>query len=148
MNQPFELTPAECRELLSAGLVARAALCTPLGPHVVPVNYGVVDDCVVFRTSPSSVLGSHARGNIVALEIDHFDYERQHGWSVVVRGRAEAVTSDDELRHIQAVWEPRAWASGQRNLHLRVPWSEVTGRRLGAGWSPSPSDELPVRRVM
>lgn len=146
MNEPFDLSTDECRELLSAGLVGRVAVCTPVGPHIVPVNYAVVDDSVVLRTSPYSVLGSHARGSILAVEIDTFDYERQRGWSVVARGRAEAVTGAEDLNHIRSVWDPRAWASGQRNLYLRVRWSELTGRRLGPGWDPTTS--LPVRRVV
>lgn len=146
MNEPYDLSPEECKELLSAGLVGRVAICTPIGPHVVPVNYGVVEDSVVLRTSPYSVLGSHARGTILALEVDQFDYERRHGWSVVARGRAEAVTNAEELTRIRTVWESQAWAAGQRNLYLRFRWAELTGRRLGTGWSPS--DELPVRRVI
>lgn len=146
MNEPFELSTDECRELLSAGLVGRVAVCTPVGPHVVPVNYAVVDDDVVIRTSPYSVLGSHARGSILALEVDHFDYERQRGWSVVARGRAEAVTGAEELNHIRRVWDPNAWASGQRNLYLRIRWSELTGRRLGGSWNPVA--ELAVRRAI
>ena len=146
MNEPFELPTEECRDLLAAGVVGRVAVCTPIGPHVVPVNYAVVEDSIVVRTSPYSVLGSHARGSILALEIDQFDYERQHGWSVVARGRAETVTNAEDLSHIKAMWEPRAWAAGQRNLFVRIRWSELTGRRLGAGWNPT--DELPVRRVV
>ena len=146
MNQPFELSPDECRELLGAGLVGRAALSTPVGPHIVPVNYAVVDDSIVLRTSPYSVLGGHARGTTVAFEVDQFDYERQRGWSVVARGRADAVTDADELHRIKTVWDPQVWASGQRNLYLRIRWTELTGRRLGTGWNPS--DELAVRRVL
>jgi nitroimidazol reductase NimA-like FMN-containing flavoprotein (pyridoxamine 5'-phosphate oxidase superfamily) len=146
MSEPFDLSIDECRELLGAGLVGRVAMCTPVGPHIVPVNYAVVDDDVVVRTSPYSVLGSHARGSILALEVDHFDYERQHGWSVVARGRAEFVTGAEELEHIRTVWEPNTWASGSRNLCVRIRWSELTGRRLGRGWDPA--GELPVRRVI
>jgi nitroimidazol reductase NimA-like FMN-containing flavoprotein (pyridoxamine 5'-phosphate oxidase superfamily) len=145
-GQPFEIPAEECRELLGAGLVGRVAVSTPMGPHIVPVNYAVVDDSVILRTSPYSVLGSHARGAILALEIDQFDYTRQRGWSVVARGRADAVTSAEELNHIRHVWEPNAWAAGQRNLYLRVRWSELTGRRLGAGWDPA--GDLQVRRVI
>ena len=76
--------------MLMAGLVGRVAMCTPMGPHIVPVNYSVLDDTVIVRTTPYSVLGSHARGSILALEVDHFEYERHHGWSVVARGRADA----------------------------------------------------------
>jgi uncharacterized protein len=146
MREPIELSSDECRELLNAGLVGRVALSTPVGPHIIPVNYAIVDDSVVFRTSPYSVLGSHARGAILALEVDQFDYERQRGWSVVARGRADVVTSAEELQHIKRVWEPNAWAAGQRNLYLRIRWSELSGRRLGPGWKPA--DELPVRRVI
>lgn len=143
---PFEIPVEECAELLRAGLVGRVAMCTPLGPHIVPVNYAVVDDAIVLRTSPYSVLGSHGRGAMLAMEIDQFDYERQRGWSVVARGRAGAVTGADELRHIKRVWDPTAWAAGPRNLYLRFPWTELSGRRLGPGWHPA--DTLPVRRVV
>jgi nitroimidazol reductase NimA-like FMN-containing flavoprotein (pyridoxamine 5'-phosphate oxidase superfamily) len=146
MNEPYDLSTEECRKLLSAGLVGRVAVCTPVGPHIVPANYTVVDESVVIRTSPYSVLGSHSRGSILAVEVDAFDYERQRGWSVVARGRAEAVTDAEELGHIRSVWEPRPWASGQRNLYLRVRWSELTGRRLGAGWDPT--RDLPVKRAI
>ena len=145
-GQPFEIPPAECRDLLSAGLVGRVAVSTPMGPHIVPVNYAIVDDGIVVRTSPYSVLGSHARGAILALEIDQFDYALHRGWSVVARGRADAVTSAEELNHIRQVWDPDTWAAGQRNLYLRMKWSELTGRRLGPGWDPV--DELPVKRAM
>jgi nitroimidazol reductase NimA-like FMN-containing flavoprotein (pyridoxamine 5'-phosphate oxidase superfamily) len=144
-GEPFELSQEECRVLLSAGLVGRVAVCTPLGPHIVPVNYSVVDDSVVVRTTPYSILGSHARGSILALEVDQFDYERRHGWSVVARGRADLVTGADELEEVKARWQPHSWAAGSRNLFLRIRWSELTGRRLGAGWSPV--DELPVHHV-
>jgi nitroimidazol reductase NimA-like FMN-containing flavoprotein (pyridoxamine 5'-phosphate oxidase superfamily) len=145
MNEPFELSTEECRELLAAGLVGRVAMCTPLGPHIVPVNYAVVDDGVVLRTSPYSVLGTHARGTTLALEIDQFDYDQERGWSVVARGRAEAVTGAEEMSLVRRAWEPRAWAAGQRNLFLRVRWSELSGRRLGSGWDPT--DSLPLRRA-
>lgn len=146
MAEPFEIPLDECRELLSAGLVGRVALCTPVGPHIVPVNYAVVDDSIVIRTSPYSILGTHARGSILAVEVDRFDYERQRGWSVVARGRATAVTAADEVERIRRVWASGIWASGQRNLHLRVRWSELTGRRLGQGRDPG--GEPSVRRVV
>ncbi len=146
MGESIELSDAECRELLEAGLVGRVALCTPVGPHLVPVNYAVVDDTVVLRTTPYSILGTQARGAMLAFEVDQLDYERQRGWSVVARGRVEAITAADELRDIRRSWEPNAWADGPRNLFLRLRWSELSGRRLGSGWNPA--DDLPVRRVI
>jgi len=145
-GQPFELTDVECRELLEAGLVGRVALCSPLGPHIVPVNFTVVGDSIVIRTTPYSVLGSNARGTTLALEVDQFDYERQRGWSVVARGRAEVVTQAEDLEEIRDHWQPRTWAAGNRTLFIRLRWSELTGRRLGANWRPA--DTLPVHRAM
>jgi nitroimidazol reductase NimA-like FMN-containing flavoprotein (pyridoxamine 5'-phosphate oxidase superfamily) len=144
MGQPIEMSDEECRELLGAGLVGRVAISTPVGPHIVPVNYSVLDDTIVLRTTPYSVLGTQARGTLLALEVDEFDYELQRGWSVVARGRAEPISSAVELHKIRRSWEPNAWADGERNLFLRLRWSELSGRRLGAGWNPV--DHLSVHR--
>ena len=87
MGESIELSDAQCRELLSAGLVGRVALCTPVGPHVVPVNYAVVDDSVVLRTTPYSILGTQARGALLAFEVDQLDYEQSAG---LERGRSRS----------------------------------------------------------
>lgn len=135
MAESLQLSEAECARLLRGNVVGRVAVSTPNGPYLVPVNYAIVDDAVVIRTSPYSILGTHGRDAVLAFEVDHVDHASQHGWSVVVRGRAEVVTDPDELDHIQAVWAPRPWASGSRNLVLRLPWTEVSGRRIGTGWA-------------
>lgn len=144
MNESFDLSTTECEELLRAGLVGRVAACTPNGPHIIPVNYSVVDDAIVLRTTPYSLLGSQASGTVLALEVDQFDYEYHRGWSVVARGRAKAVVDAAELEHIRETWNPAAWAAGGRTLYLRLRWTELTGRRLGQGWDPMSS--LPVHR--
>jgi nitroimidazol reductase NimA-like FMN-containing flavoprotein (pyridoxamine 5'-phosphate oxidase superfamily) len=141
----FDLDEQTCRDLLSAGLVGRVAASTPTGPHVVPVNFVVVDDAIVLQTTPYSVLGSLPAGTLLALEVDTFDYERHHGWSVVARGRSEIVHEARELEHIRRTWPLRTWAGGARNLTVRIRWTELTGRQLGRGWEPLA--ELPVRRV-
>jgi uncharacterized protein len=131
MYQPFELTESECLDLLNAGSVGRVALCTPNGPHIVPINYAMVAGAIVVRTTPYSVLGSHAHGSVIALEIDQLDYEHKRGWSVVARGRAEAVTDAAQLQEIRRSLEFQPWAAGNRTLYIRIRWQELTGRRLG-----------------
>jgi nitroimidazol reductase NimA-like FMN-containing flavoprotein (pyridoxamine 5'-phosphate oxidase superfamily) len=144
MNESFDLSTTECEELLRAGLVGRVAACTPHGPHIVPVNYSVVDDAIVMRTTPYSLLGSQASGTVLAVEVDQFDYEYHRGWSVVARGRSKVVVDPSELEHIRETWNPTAWAAGGRSLYLRLRWTELTGRRLGQGWDPMAT--LPVHR--
>lgn len=144
MNLPEELTQEKCFELLSSGVMGRVAMCTPEGPHIVPVNYAVVEESVVFRTTPYSILGQHARQSKLAFEVDHLDYERHRGWSVVAHGTAHSVDDADELATIHSLWDPQPWAGGARVLYLRLPWSSLTGRRIGSNWTPN--DETPVRR--
>jgi nitroimidazol reductase NimA-like FMN-containing flavoprotein (pyridoxamine 5'-phosphate oxidase superfamily) len=142
---PIDLSPEECVRLLSAGVAGRVALSSPDGPHIIPVNYSVVDDAVVLRTSPYSVLGTHGRDTILAFEVDQFDHERHLGWSVVARGLAEVLTDADEIAHIRETWEPRPWAGGHRSLYLRLRWVEISGRRVGGR---EVTAGLPVRRTV
>jgi nitroimidazol reductase NimA-like FMN-containing flavoprotein (pyridoxamine 5'-phosphate oxidase superfamily) len=146
MSAPVELTIEECLELLSGGVIGRVALSTPVGPRIVPVNYAVYDDAIVFRTAPYSELGTYGWNNEVAFEVDHIDYERHQGWSVVVLGRAELVEDPQELRDIKQRWDPRPWAGGQRNLYMKLTWHDVTGRRLGQDWDRDTM--MPVRRTL
>lgn len=145
MADLMELSRSECEGLLRLGVVGRVAVSTPTGPHIVPLNYAVGRGDIVVCTSPYSLLGTYGRDNLLAFEVDHFEHPEKHGWSVVVRGRAEVVEDAEELRALVPV-PPRPWATGTRSLYLRIPLAEVTGRRLGDGWDLEGT--LPVRRVM
>ena len=145
MTEPMELSRSECETLLRRGVVGRVAIATPAGPYIVPINYSVSVGHVVVCTTPYSLLGSQGRDRLVAFEVDHFEHPRMRGWSVVVRGRTEAVEEHEELRELMRVL-PRPWASGHRSLYLRIPLDEVTGRRLGMGWDLE--ETMPVRRAM
>ncbi len=146
MLDAIDLSPDQCERLLRAGVTGRVAISSPDGPHLVPVNYSVVGASIIIRTSPYSILGTYARGAMLAFEVDWFDPDRRRGWSVVARGRADIVTDQAELDRIQATWEPHPWASGSRNVHLRLRWSQLSGRQLGTGWDPIAF--LPVRRAV
>jgi uncharacterized protein len=146
MHESIDLTHEECERLLRSGVGGRIALSSPDGPHIVPVNYSVVDDAIIVRTSPYSVLGTYGRDTMLAFEVDQLDHERQRGWSVVARGRGEVVSDPAQLEHIRTTWEPRPWAAGARSLHLRLRWSELSGRRIGAAWDLEAA--LPVRRTV
>jgi uncharacterized protein len=144
MQESFDLTREECERLLRSGVAGRLALSSPDGPHIVPVNYSVVDEAIIVRTSPYSVLGTYGRDTMLAFEVDQFDHERQRGWSVVARGRADVLTRPEDIDHVRAVWEPRPWAAGARSLFLRLRWTELSGRRIGDAWDLRAT--LPVRR--
>jgi nitroimidazol reductase NimA-like FMN-containing flavoprotein (pyridoxamine 5'-phosphate oxidase superfamily) len=136
MVDSHELSARQCETLLRAEVVGRVAVSTPTGPQIIPVNYTVVDDAIIIRTTPYSVLGTHGRDTTLAFEIDGFDRPRERGWSVQARGRAEVVTDSDELAHIRAVADRPPWASGTRSMCMRLRWNDLSGRQLGRLWDP------------
>lgn len=137
-----ELSRSACEALLGFGVAGRIALSTPTGPYIVPVNYTVVDDAIVVRTSAYSLLGTYGRDTTFAFEIDEFDRALARGWSVQARGRSETITDPIELTAIRDLAELHPWAGGARALYLRLRWTELTGRVVGDEWDPL--RDLPV----
>jgi transcriptional regulator with XRE-family HTH domain len=124
-----ELNEEECRRLLSTHGVGLLAVPTEAAPVVVPVNYSVVDDAVVFRTRADSV-PAQGRDREVAFAVDRVDDALSQGWSVLVRGRAEAVTDPDAVRRFAELAYSEPWAGGERDLWMRIELTAVTGRRI------------------
>ncbi|MFB0614712.1 helix-turn-helix domain-containing protein [Streptomyces sp. AGS-58] len=123
------LDEQECRRLLSTHGVGRIAVSTEAAPLVVPVNYSIVDDAVVFRTQPGT-LSLQALGREVAFEVDRVDDALSQGWSVVVRGPAEAVTDPDAVRRLAERAWTTPWAGGERDAWVRIGITALTGRRI------------------
>ncbi|GAA4227251.1 hypothetical protein GCM10022254_14490 [Actinomadura meridiana] len=126
-----ELDRAECLRLLAGGTVGRVAFDDGEGPTVVPVNYTLDGDAVIFRTSLEGRLSrsllSVVPGEVrAAFQVDRFDEEDHEGWSVLLRGGAHPL-SDGEIAQVEPV-EP--WPGGERDAWFRLAAHEVTGRRV------------------
>lgn len=125
-----DLGPEECRTLLSTHGVGRIAVSTPDGrPVVVPVNYEVVDDAIVFRTAPDSVAAA-AVGREVAFEVDHVDEALSQGWSVLAVGHASVVTDPESVRRLTQHAHTTPWAGGEREMWVSIRPTSLTGRRI------------------
>ncbi|WP_431994527.1 pyridoxamine 5'-phosphate oxidase family protein [Streptomyces griseoflavus] len=124
-----DLAPDECRTLLSTHGVGRVSVTTAEGPAVVPVNYEVVDDSIVFRTAPGSVPAA-AVGSEVAFEVDRLDEAMSQGWSVLAVGPARAVTGPEEARHLSESAHSTPWAGGEREMWVSIRPTRLTGRRI------------------
>jgi hypothetical protein len=122
-----EIDRAECVELLAGHRVGRVAYCDDLGPVVLPVNYTLDHETVLFRISPSSTLARHLRSARASFQVDDFDEFQQSGWSVLVRGDADYVEAVDLPDNDD---RPVPWAEGQRTLHVRITPHDISGRRL------------------
>ncbi|MFF8537407.1 pyridoxamine 5'-phosphate oxidase family protein [Streptomyces sp. SAS_267] len=126
-----ELSRAECAELLSTHGVGRVAVSTASGPVIVPVNYSVVDDAIVFRTARGAT-PSLASGCLVAFEVDRVDDTFSQGWSVLARGYAREVTDSDEERRLAQRAYSAPWSGGRRDTWVRIEPHALTGRRIVA----------------
>ena len=89
-------------------------------PFVVPVNYVLDNDTIVFRTAAGQQLDSLMRFP-VSFQVDAFDYVKRVGWSVLVRGSAAEVSVDDDSE------VPTSWTKGHRNHWVRIS-GKITGR--------------------
>lgn len=130
-GQPLEvLERQECVELLTHdAFVGRLGLIPDGRPLVLPVNYVVDRDAIVFCTGAGTKLNAITDGADVAFEVDDSRSLRHSGWSVLVRGRAELVTEPSELARLRA-GPLRPWARGARANWVRLPLDEVSGRRI------------------
>lgn len=133
-----ELGLAECRSLLSSHHFGRLAFQDHVGvlPMITPINYVYSDDAVVLRSDEGSRFRAAVENAGAAFEIDGVDEQQQIGWSVVVRGRIEAVTDPDEVERLDAL-KLITWAPGSRPYYLRLRGGRVTGRRISIADLPS-----------
>jgi nitroimidazol reductase NimA-like FMN-containing flavoprotein (pyridoxamine 5'-phosphate oxidase superfamily) len=123
------LTAAECHDLLSPGGVGRVAFTAADGPVVLPVNYAMAGQTVIFRTAPDTLLAGYLDGP-AGFEVDRVDETLSQGWSVLVTGRAVRVTSEAEVRHLEQHASVRPWAGGARDVYVRIIPRKITGRRI------------------
>ncbi|WP_306369300.1 pyridoxamine 5'-phosphate oxidase family protein [Nocardiopsis sp. CC223A] len=98
-------------------------------PTVLPVNYALLNDTVVLRTSLAGTVMRYARG-YASFQVDHFDDERREGWSALFTGRCRWVRDEGELSRIPQGRLPVPWAEGPRDQVLRIVPNRVTGRRI------------------
>jgi len=121
---------SECLELLASVRVGRLGLIVDDRPEILPVNYILDGDSVLFRTSESSVL-NQASLREVAFEVDHIDASARCGWSVMIHGHADDIgtaidPTSERLRQLTLI----TWAPGQRHRWFVVRPRSITGRRL------------------
>jgi len=122
-----------CLELLATNQrgVGRLALVEADALTILTVNYALVEDRIVFRTAHGSRFGAPGAARSVAFEIDHVDAATRTGWSVVVRGDAEVVTSKGQLFHLAAT-PLQAWGADPDRWVMIHP-DTITGRRVPPG---------------
>ncbi len=121
----------ECLALVAADHVGRLAVLDGHAPLILPINYVLDGDDIVFRSDPGTKLDQGPRSP-ACFEIDAFDRASRSGWSVVIRGRLEEVTRYDTttLQRLQSLpIDP--WAEGAKEHWMRLASDSVSGRKVG-----------------
>jgi hypothetical protein len=107
-----EIPEAECVEILGQHNLGRVAIVVEGRAQIFPVNYGLRDKIIAFRTAAGTKL-SHAPGSHVAFEIDGYDEATGVGWSVVVQGIGRDVTDAGDDFSWMARGIPTGWPSSR-----------------------------------
>lgn len=125
----------ECLALLGSMPVARLGFSQNALPVILPVNFVLDRDCVVFRTTGGTKLDAALHGSVVAVEADSYDAMGHVGWSVLVRGIARVVEDEGELERARRL-PLRRWANDEDDRFVCVSADVVTGRRIRAWYQP------------
>jgi uncharacterized protein len=124
-----EIPREECISLLGSQVLGRVAVADfNAAPLVVPVNYALDGESVVFRTDYGSKFRlAVLREAPVSFEIDGVDPGRRSGWSVLLQGQATEL-GDEEVERLRL--QPAPWAPGGKSHWVRISPQSVTGRRI------------------
>jgi uncharacterized protein len=128
----------ECLALLAATNFGRIVVATGEGPPAVrPVNYTFdsASQSVVFRTVRGSKFQALVQAAEAAFEIDGTDPEAHTGWSMIVSGVTEEITSRAELERLAQSVVP-SWAPSEKPFWMRLRAYTVSGRRIGPASAP------------
>lgn len=123
------LAQDECVNLLRTASIGRLGLTAGSLPIILPLNFAVDGESIVFCTEPGAKLSAARAADVVCLEVDDADVMNHEGWSVLVTGRLREITEAAELatahRLPLAPWKPTTSPH-----YVRLPMELVSGRRL------------------
>jgi nitroimidazol reductase NimA-like FMN-containing flavoprotein (pyridoxamine 5'-phosphate oxidase superfamily) len=95
------LTHEECLALLASLTLGRVAVTSRALPVVVPVNYTLAGNRIVFRTQRAGMLARACDDAVVGFQVDDLARDGQSGWSVLVVGVAHLLEGSEDLRALE-----------------------------------------------
>jgi nitroimidazol reductase NimA-like FMN-containing flavoprotein (pyridoxamine 5'-phosphate oxidase superfamily) len=131
------LSAEECDRLLGTQQIGRLGVIAEHYPLIFPVSYARDRQIIVLRMDEGTKLAAANHAN-VTFEVDQIDQRDRTGWSVLVRGLAEEVTSSYGAELIErtraAGTDP--WAPGEHGHWMRLIPHAISGRRIVPGTLP------------
>lgn len=123
------LTADECLELLRTKTLGRVGVHIGDELAILPVNYALLDDEIVFRTDPGTKLSAALMKTMVAFEVDEADPEAASAWSVLVTGFCEEIRDRATRARVDAL-DLKPWVSEGRDFVVHIRTKRLTGRRV------------------
>jgi nitroimidazol reductase NimA-like FMN-containing flavoprotein (pyridoxamine 5'-phosphate oxidase superfamily) len=123
------LPTRECLRLLRTRTLGRVGFKFAKRPVILPVNYRVIANGIVFRTAPGTKLSAAVMRSDVAFEVDDAEADGSSGWSVLVVGHATELRDDRSIREARRL-NVSPWAPGEHRHFVAVPLDAVSGRRF------------------
>lgn len=127
------LSESESWQLLASQALGRLVTSVGGEPEIFPVNFVVQRRTVLFRTGEGTKLVSAAINNRVLFEAD--DHTVDEGWSVIVKGTARTLRTDEEIAEADRA-QLLPWTATLKTQYVRIVPSRVTGRRFRFGPEP------------
>jgi nitroimidazol reductase NimA-like FMN-containing flavoprotein (pyridoxamine 5'-phosphate oxidase superfamily) len=134
-----QMGPEECLELMATQRVGRLGVVVDGFPLVLPMHFALDGDTVVMQTNEGAKYLS-APLTAVSFEVDQVDLEEGVGWSVLVSGYAEDISSTIDARseHLRRL-ATHSWAPPPADRWLKIVPRQISGRRLRARKAADPS---------
>jgi nitroimidazol reductase NimA-like FMN-containing flavoprotein (pyridoxamine 5'-phosphate oxidase superfamily) len=120
-----ELDDHDCQRLLRSSHLGRIAMSVGGLPAVFPVHFAMVGRDPVFRTEAVTKHSAVSAGHVVCLEVDDVDTGSHSGWSVMVIGRAHAITDACEVAEASLL-PLQSWV-GSGDAFVRIRAGIVSG---------------------
>jgi nitroimidazol reductase NimA-like FMN-containing flavoprotein (pyridoxamine 5'-phosphate oxidase superfamily) len=127
------LSATQSWDLLASAALGRLVTSVDGQPEIFPVNFVVQHRTVLFRTAEGTKLVSAAINNRVLFEAD--DHGVSEGWSVIVKGMARLLRSNEDLDEAERA-QLLPWTATSKQHYVRIQPVSITGRRFRFGPEP------------
>lgn len=114
-----------CWRFLGGNGIGRLAISTESGVDIFPINYLASDGKIFFRSAPGTKIVELTRDPRVAFEADEHTFLAR--WSVVVRGTARRLASDDEIER-SGIQTLATWQAGDKFNYFEIAPTAISGR--------------------
>lgn len=129
------LSDGESLELLSTKTFGRLVVRRKDDMDLFPLNYLVHEGNILFRTAEGSKLFSLTLNDDVLFEADEVDSDGSAAWSVIVKGHARALTSNEEIREADEL-PLKPWLPTLKYNYVVVTPDSISGRKFKLGDEP------------